>query len=450
MDEYAITDVPKLEVMRGIDSSIQRYDPLAVQRFSYEGSDHEELPHVVKFSGGRSSGMLLFILLEAGLLKAERGDVVIFNNTSAEHPKTYEFARRCKDMVETKYGIPFFWLEYQTYEDARGGEWTRLSSFRLVNSQPWSETNPDGYHWRGEVYEELLSWTGFVPNIFQRTCTHHLKLETTRAFLKEWFTGKRETRRLGHFGNGSRLEDDALYETHLRNGGSVPREIFLGKKTYARTCPWYRPAQAYDNFSSSFRAFHSQYLKKHISGEHIVFGEDGVEYLNFVGLRADEPHRVARVRQRNGGGAEFVGYQGEQAYMPLFEMGVTRKDVEAFWNKQSWDLELNARDGLSNCTYCFLKGLSGLQNVRLALANRSNEELKDTPCDLDWWVTMERKYGRDLKAEMRQTRRDVPGNFIGFFGGGNGFSYRRLAESQETKESLSEFVESVLPCDCTD
>ena len=101
--------------------------------------------------------MLLFILLEAGLLKPKRGDVIVFNNTSAEHPKTYEFARRCKKLVEKKYGLPFFWLEYQTYEDARNGEYTRLPSYRLVNAEPRSAANPDGYHWRGEVYEELLS-----------------------------------------------------------------------------------------------------------------------------------------------------------------------------------------------------------------------------------------------------------------------------------------------------
>ena len=60
--------------------------------FHYDSKAHKDLPHVVKFSGGRSSGMLLFTLLEAGLLNAQRGDVVIFNNTSAEHPATYEFS----------------------------------------------------------------------------------------------------------------------------------------------------------------------------------------------------------------------------------------------------------------------------------------------------------------------------------------------------------------------
>lgn len=433
MDELIIVDAPKFE-----------------SGFPYESLNHEDLPHVVKFSGGRTSGMMLFVLLESGLLKAERGDVVLFNNTSAEHPKTYDFVRRCKQVVEREYGIPFFWLEYQTYEDARNGEYTRLSSYRLVNTQPWSETNPNGYRWRGEVYEELLSWAGFVPNKFQRTCTQHLKLETTRAFLKEWFVNKPETARLGHFGKSSRLEDDDLYARHVRKGGGVPREIFLTKKQFARERPVCRPAQVYADFSSPARRFQSPYLAENTMGESVVFGEDGIEYLSFVGLRGDEQHRVVKVRHRNSGGPEAAGYQGEHAYMPLFSMGLTKQGVEHFWRQQRFDLALNAKDGLSNCTYCFLKGLRVLQNARAALKAEVDDELKHTPCDIQWWVRIEQKYSRNLKAEERQTKRKIPDDRIGFFGAENGFSYQRLAESQETKESLSEFADSVLPCDCTD
>ncbi len=449
MTDRAILDIPAMEASRELRAP-QVAAPDSLHPFRYEHPDNESLPHVVKFSGGRTSGMLLLLLLEASLLKAERGDVVVFNNTSAEHPKTYEFARRCKEFAERKHGLPFFWLEYQTYEDARGGEYTRLPSWRLVNAEPRSESNPEGYHWRGEVYEELLSWTGFVPNLFQRTCTQSLKLETTRAFLKEWFADRPGTERLGHFGKASRLEDDELYERHLRSGGGVPREIFLEKKRFARERPFHRPAQLYADFSSPARGFQSSYLAESVPGESVVFGEEGVEYLSFVGLRGDEPHRVARVRRRNGGGPESAGYRGERARMPLFDRGVTREDVEDFWRRRSWNLDLDSEAGLSNCAFCFLKGVGALQNARAALGAEAVEELRDTPCDLNWWVALERKYGRDLKAEKRTTAREIPDDFIGFFGASSGFSYRRLAEAPMTKGALAEFAESVLPCDCTD
>ncbi len=162
-----VRNVPKMV----IDPSIKpppSFDANTTHSFFYEVRGHDELPHVMKFSGGRSSGMLLFMLLEGGLLKPERGDVVVFNNTSAEHPETYHFTAKCKCIVEEQYGIPFFWVQFQTYEDARGGEWVRLPTYRLVKPVPWSEEEPDGYHWRGETFEEMLSWSGYVPNQFQR------------------------------------------------------------------------------------------------------------------------------------------------------------------------------------------------------------------------------------------------------------------------------------------
>ena len=118
--------------------------------------------------------MLLFALLENGLLDRDRGDVILFNNTSAEHPDTCRFVRHCMRKARG-YGIPFFQIEFQTYEDARRGEWTRLPTYRLVNDEPRSRENPDGFHWRGEVFEELLSWKGYVPNRFNRICTQQLK-----------------------------------------------------------------------------------------------------------------------------------------------------------------------------------------------------------------------------------------------------------------------------------
>ena len=73
--------IPKLEISREPVTS-DHYDPTRTHSFRYRSKHHQELPHVVKFSGGRSSGMLLFTLIENGLLKRNRDDVVIFNNTS--------------------------------------------------------------------------------------------------------------------------------------------------------------------------------------------------------------------------------------------------------------------------------------------------------------------------------------------------------------------------------
>ena len=417
--------------------------------FFYEHKDHVEWPHIVKFSGGRSSGMLLFILLEAGILKAERGDVIVFNNTSAEHPETYKYIKKCKEIVENTYGIPFLWVEHCTYEDSRGGEYVRLTSFRLVNSEPYSTTNPEGYHWRGEVYEEVLSLAGYLPTLFQRTCTSSMKLEVTRMFLKEWLANKPETERLGHFGKSSRMDNDALYERHLKNRGAVPRQIFLDKKKYLYGRPVYRPAQKWVDFSTVAKPFSNTFLKKKAPGRQAVFGKGGIEYLSFVGLRHDEVRRVLRVQLRNEVDSVLPGYEGEYVYTPLANMNITSQDVEDFWSKQDWDLALDANDNLSNCTYCFLKGVHGLRQVHTHLSSTLTEKMKNTPCDINWWVRMEELYGRDMKAEEREIRSDIPNDFIGFFGVRSGFFYRTLAEASDDNLAI-DYPDESLPCDCTD
>ena len=176
----ALIDVPPLKIADGPPapppSLLDKADPPETDAsdetrlFRYRDPSHKELPHIVKYSGGLSSGLLLFTLLKNGLLDADRGDAIVFNNTSAEHPETYLFARRCMRECES-YGVPFFWIEFQTYEDARKGEYTRVPSYRLTNDQPHSLDNEDGFHWRGEVFEELISWSGYVPNQFSRICT---------------------------------------------------------------------------------------------------------------------------------------------------------------------------------------------------------------------------------------------------------------------------------------
>lgn len=450
----AISGIPKLVVSRRLRRMPETHDPEREYQFRYMDKHHSELPHVVKFSGGRSSGMLLLTLLANGILKRERGDVVVFNNTASEHPHTYDFVRECKTATE-QYGVPFFIVEFQTYEDARKGEWTRLPSYRLVNPEPWSEENPDGFHWRGEVFEEVMSWSGFVPNQFRRICTTNMKLAATRLFLRDWLASKESISRLGHFGASSRIDGVAMHERHKRNGGKVPEYIYVEKKRFGWDRPHVRPEQRYDDFSSAWRPFENAWLAGRSQGNAAVFGKGGVEYVAFVGLRADEPARVGRVKERNSG-PEASGYEGEHVYMPLVDMHVAASDVNALWERQEWGLSLPPDSGLSNCVYCFLKGGATLRKVHQEMERAKQNDaptgygsLKGTPCDIDWWENMEERYGRDLEAEGRVIQStELERDFLGFFGAGSRFSYRAFREADEAE--LAKFDDSLLPCDCTD
>ena len=446
-----VRTVPKLTIANR-QQSIESFDSTEHYHLRYRAKAHRDLPHVVKFSGGRTSGMLLFLLLENRLLDPERGDVIVFNNTASEHPGTYRFARDCME-ASSRYGVPFFWVEFQTYEDARNGEWTRIPTYRLVNDRPNSKENIDGFHWRGEVFEELLSWSGYVPNQFSRICTKNMKLEATRMFLKDWFGCNESIPRLGHFGSQSKIDLSTLYRRHIRSQGSVPLDIFKRKKAYGLSRPFNRPTQRYRDYSLAWQQIRNPFLTGKIFGEQASFGRDGVEYIAFVGLRGDEQVRVQRVAARNAGPGS-LGYSGEHVYMPLAEMGVTRDDVNAFWDNQLWDLSLPKEGSLSNCVYCFLKGAANLKSVRGRMEGAKHFEesgfgsLLDTPSDIAWWTRIEQTYGRDLVAEHRKITGDPENTLIGFFGTSTDFSYERLANADDSE--IASYSESLLPCDCTE
>lgn len=110
------------------------------------------------------------------------------------------------------------------------------------------------------------------------------------------------------------------------------------------------------------------------------------EHNEFVGLRADEPERVARLRS---GVPSRIG-----RYAPLSTAGITKGDVAVFWAQQDFQLDLPSH--LGNCTGCFLKDQADL--------SRSLDEVGDVA----YWHGLQERY---------------PG-----FGGQNHVGYARLAE----------------------
>ena len=407
-------------------------------RVRYEMDEHRTWPHVLKFSGGRSSAMLLVSLLKNRQLKPSRGDVVVFNNTSAEHPATYEFASTCKRIAEERYNIPFFWIEFKTYEDARRGRWSRIPNYRLVKDHPFAENRPYGYRYKGEVFEEMLSWKQRLPNHLQRLCTQHLKLETTISFLGDWFASKSGTSRLGHWYGRSKVN-------------SISRRDLKKITSYHLSTPVEIPAQKFRDYTRAglIPVRNSGLRDKSFGGTAELNGDNPVDFVTLVGLRSDEFRRVARVKARNNSGlaendADKLAH-GEHIYTPLADSGITKDDTMEFWGNQSWDLQVPRSVNFSNCVYCFMKGKKALMRIiKEQSENPLPARYRNSPVDIAWWIDIEDRYARRVSS----TKKENSTTRFGFFGANSPVTYASLYEDAADGQGV--FTDDSMPCDCTD
>lgn len=421
-------------------------------------------PHIVKFSGGRSSGMMLLELLKQKSLKPERGDVIVFNNTSAEHPATYDFTRKMKALVEGKYNLPFFWIEFQTYEDSSKHGWRRNPSYRLVNESPYSDRNKDGYRFRGEVYEEMVSLSGFLPNVQARNCTQTLKIFITNSFLTDWLAQKIGIERLGHYGETARMTDEDVINAHKAHRGATPGQILLAKREFVRKMNFVREKALWRNFTNSDLCFDNEEIKNSVMGDKgQLYGDHAIAFVSCLGIRKDEEIRVEKIKARiegaknEKGNSLFNQPSRETILAPLVENNVSKQDVIDFWKKQTFDLDLPDSGLYSNCVYCPLKGKAKLLQIATEeLAGLKKAET--TPASIDWWIEMEEKYSRDLKAEKRSVTSENEINFVGFFGATGELIYRKIKEQAKltscnaAEDIEAEYLvdESCVPCNCTD
>ncbi len=416
-------------------------------------------PHIVKFSGGRSSGMMLMELLEGNKLKPERGDVIVFNNTSAEHSATYDFTRSMKKLAEGKYNIPFFWIEYQTYEDSSNSyQWSRKPAYKLVNEQPFSEDNPNGYRYKGEVFEEMISLGGFLPSMVSRICTVSMKIYTTNAFLSDWFAQKQGINRLGHYGKVPKMSDADVIKTHYKNGGSIPESILLSKKAFVRSCAFVRNEQIWQDWTNANIITNNNSLRGSVVGNKAqLYGDIAVDYVSVLGIRGDEQRRITKIENRideaqdKQGKSLFNQPHGESIFAPLVDDGITQEQVIEFWEKQGFNLRLSNTGLFSNCLYCPLKSKAKLQQI--ATLQLDVDVDKKTPESIDWWVDIERKYSRDLEAENRKITSEKLPKYVGFFGPVKTLVYEDIRNRVNSGEKIDPELlklDSAIPCNCTD
>lgn len=105
------------------------------------------------------------------------------------------------------------------------------------------------------------------------------------------------------------------------------------------------------------------------------------EWDSVMGIRADEPKRVSRMR------APGRDNSAGDPLLPLASAGVTKPEILAWWKRQPFDLQLDPYGDLGNCDLCFLKGRT--KNVGA---------LRTEPERAVWWVAQERAVGNTFIA----------------------------------------------------
>jgi 3'-phosphoadenosine 5'-phosphosulfate sulfotransferase (PAPS reductase)/FAD synthetase len=126
-----------------------------------------DLPHVVNFSGGRTSAYLVSLFEEAKKKQPDLKVEYVFCDTGAEHPKTYEFIKK----VVEHFKIDLTCIRTKVIKEKGRG-----SSYKIVNlSDCKQDLKP--FHDVAEKYG--------VPNFKFMHCTRELKVNPAKKYCKD-------------------------------------------------------------------------------------------------------------------------------------------------------------------------------------------------------------------------------------------------------------------------
>lgn len=132
-----------------------------------------------------------------------------------------------------------------------------------------------------------------------------------------------------------------------------------------------------------------------------------------VGLRADEPRRVARIKGDNA---------SETVICPIARAGHTEADVLAFWKSQPFDLMLPGGDNtFGNCDLCFLKSRAKIEKI-----------MRTNPQAADWWIEQERAMGSMFRIDRPS------------------YAQMRVQITVQGRMFDDAVEDDTLPCQCTD
>jgi 3'-phosphoadenosine 5'-phosphosulfate sulfotransferase (PAPS reductase)/FAD synthetase len=148
------------------------------------------------------------------------------------------------------------------------------------------------------------------------------------------------------------------------------------------------------------------------------------EWDSFIGIRADEPRRVAKFRAN-----PHPESRHETVCMPLVPIGVSAKEVGNFWGNNDFDLELpniNGKTMHGNCDLCMLKPKSQVLSL-----------IKEKPERALWWINQEEQAAKRCDGDGKFFAIDRP-------------SYAEMYRYSFDQNDMFDKDEEAISCFCGD
>lgn len=148
------------------------------------------------------------------------------------------------------------------------------------------------------------------------------------------------------------------------------------------------------------------------------------EWDSLVGIRADEPRRVAKFRTNPS-----PETKSEEVFLPLAVAGIGAKDVGEFWAAQAFDLQLPNNGGKTmhgNCDLCYLKPAHQVMSL-----------IAERPARAVWWAEQERKAETVAYGNACRFRDDRP-------------SYSQMRKFAADQGDMFDHSEEAIACFCGD
>lgn len=310
-------------------------------------------------SGGKTSGMSLFMHLEAnGGTLTDKGRCV-FTNTGWEHEITLDFLAE----QERRWGQKIEWIEF-CVRHATFDELVKLES-------KWQKANDRLERIKkrrvADFKRKRASGELFKPNPVQEKAGAVARAE---VYEQRCFASWQKASLIGV--HDYKQVDRATASTDGKPFNDL-LEVLMKFRMQILGLPGVLPngAQRICTFMLKMRPA-AQFMRR-------TWNVMPSEFEVRLGLRADESERVASAMASKG-------RECGQPRFPLDEAGIEKADVAAFWAKQPFGMSLKSYQG--NCGGCYMKRRSALVDL-----------IRQRFFDVEWWKGWEKKTGQRFRLE---------------------------------------------------